>query len=74
MNEIDTNAYRRERNRLFNGLSKAKADLQAAKDTEKACQAEIENLEQQVVEAEANQVAYSDFVRRKSEFPEHLEV
>lgn len=35
MNEIDTNAYRRERNRLFNGLSKDKADLQAAKETEK---------------------------------------
>ncbi len=70
--EIDTNAYRRERNRLFNDLTKAKMDLQAAKDTEKACQDEIENLEQQIVEAEANQIAYSDFVRRKSEFPEHL--
>ncbi len=72
MNEIDTNAYRRECNRLFNELTKAKTDLQVAKGTEKACQAEVENLEQQVVEAEANQVAYSDFVKRKSEFPEHL--
>jgi hypothetical protein len=72
MNEIDTNSYRRERNRLFNGLIKAKADLQSAKDNETASKTEIENLERQVVEAEANQIAYSDFVRRKSEFPEHL--
>lgn len=72
MNEIDTNAYRRERNKLSNGLAKAKAEFQAARDAENARQAEVENLEQQVIEAEANQVAYSDFVRRKSEFPEHL--
>jgi hypothetical protein len=31
MDDIDTNAYRRERNRLFNGLTKAKADLQMDK-------------------------------------------
>lgn len=72
MTEIDANPYRLERNRLANELNKAKSDHKAAKDNESECQREIENLELQVVEAEANQIAYSDFIRRKSEFPDHL--
>ena len=73
MTEIDTNLYRHERNRLSNGQIKAKIELKTAKDNENECQHEVDNLVLQVVEAEANQIAYSDFIRRKSEFPEHLQ-
>lgn len=72
MTEIDANPYRLERNKLTNELNKARSAHKAAKDSEGECQREIESLEMQVVEAEANQIAYSDFVRRKSEFPDHL--
>lgn len=72
MTEIDTNTYRHERNRLNNDLTNTNAELAKAEATENECQREIESLDLQVIEAEANQVAYSDFVRRKSEFPEHL--
>jgi hypothetical protein len=68
--ELDTNSYRRTRNKLVRELVGATTQYESASEDNKEWQKKIEILLSDAREAKENQIAFENFAERKSEFPE----